>query len=112
MDINALTHQLWDFSRVIGLRDRLRCPYCDAVGTWKPHGGWLDVEDERKVRRWLCKWCGAYRGPESNGTFKQALCGKTAWYLPEIAAREIGVEGVLPQILCQFHDRFIDPWYG
>jgi hypothetical protein len=58
-------HQLYDFSRLIGLRDRLRCPDCKAVGTYKPHGGWLDFEDKRKERRWLCKWCGGYSGPEA-----------------------------------------------
>ncbi len=57
-------HQLYDFSRLIGLRDRLRCPDCKAVGTFKPHGGWLDFEDKRKERRWMCKWCGGYSGPE------------------------------------------------
>jgi hypothetical protein len=35
-----------------------------AVGTYKPHGGWLDAGDIRGVRRWMCKWCGLYRGPE------------------------------------------------
>ena len=59
-----VVHQLYDFSRLIGLRDRLRCPECKAVGTFKPHGGWLDFEDKRKERRWMCKWCGAYSGPE------------------------------------------------
>ena len=59
-----VVHQLYDFSRLIGLRDRLRCPECKAVGTFKPHGGWLDFEDKRKERRWMCKWCGGYSGPE------------------------------------------------
>ena len=53
-------HQLFDLLRIVGLRDRLRCPECKAVGTWKPHSGWLDREDVRKVRRWLCKYCGHY----------------------------------------------------
>lgn len=66
-----VVHQLYDFSRLIGLRDRLRCPHCTAVGTWKPHGGWLDFADERKERRWMCKWCGAYCGPEKH--MRQAL---------------------------------------
>lgn len=56
------THQFFDFSRIIGMRDRLRCPSCGAVGTWKPHGGWLDYKDTASKRRWLCKWCGFYRG--------------------------------------------------
>lgn len=25
---------------------------------------WSDREDVRRVRRWLCKWCGYYVGPE------------------------------------------------
>ena len=62
--MNAVKHQFFDTLRFVGLRDRLRCPSCKAVGTWKPHGGWFDREDVRKVRRWLCKWCGFYEGPE------------------------------------------------
>lgn len=66
--------------RVTGQRDKLRCPKCKAVGTWKPHDGWVDslwawMEGvvgkgvtshlpPRGVRRWLCKWCGHYVGPE------------------------------------------------
>ena len=56
----AFWHQIADLSRIIGIRDRLRCPHCDAVGTWKPHGGWIDRAkgDNAGVRRWMCKWCG------------------------------------------------------
>lgn len=60
----GLWHQIVDLSRVIGLRDRLRCPECRAVGTWKPHGGWLDGKTSRFARRWVCKWCGLYVGRE------------------------------------------------
>ena len=42
------------------LNDRLRCPSCGKVGTFKAHGGWVDSIDARGVRRWLCKWCGYY----------------------------------------------------
>lgn len=59
-----LKHFLFDAARIVGLRDRLRCPECSAVGTWKPHGGLFDWEDKRRVPRWLCKWCGHYLGPE------------------------------------------------
>lgn len=65
MNVNPVTHQLADLLRLAGLRDRLRCPRCHAVGTWKPHGGWLDGPDTRRVRRWMCKCCGLYRGPEA-----------------------------------------------
>jgi hypothetical protein len=58
-----LRHQFWDFLRIFGLRDRKRCPACTAVGTYKPHGGWLEgVKGPR--RRWLCKWCGLYENDE------------------------------------------------
>lgn len=60
----AIWHRICDLGRIVGMRDRLRCPKCKAVGTWKPHGGWLDHDDARKVRRWMCKWCGHYIGPE------------------------------------------------
>lgn len=58
-------HSLMAFSKFFGVRDRLRCPKCGSVGTWKPHGSfWFDREDQRAVRRWMCKWCGLYVGPE------------------------------------------------
>ncbi len=62
--LNPVLHELAVALRFVGLRDRLRCPRCKAVGTWKPHGARLDREDKRKVRRWMCKWCGYYIGPE------------------------------------------------
>jgi hypothetical protein len=80
MSVNPLWHQLWDFSRLLGLRDRLRCPDCNAVGTWKPHGGWLDFGDIRGVRRWMCKWCGIYKGPEG---WKLVTLGKECWELSD-----------------------------
>src|SRR6266403_1850822 len=45
---------IWLFLIVTRLRDRLRCPNCKAVGTYKLHAPgprW----------RWLCKYCGFYR---------------------------------------------------
>ncbi len=50
----------------IGLRNRLRCPSCKSVGTWKPHGtlSARRIHHDRPVRRWLCKWCGYYIGFE------------------------------------------------
>lgn len=98
-------HQLCDFSRLVGLRDRLRCPSCGAVGTWKPHGGWLDGCDERKVRRWLCKWCGLYKGPE--GTTWAAV-GPTCWGLV------IDLPGATtPKNAVEDHfDRPVNPWAG
>ena len=101
---NAVWHQVCDFLRLVGMRDRLRCPRCRKVGTWKPHGGWLDREDGRKVRRWLCKWCGSYHGPEGR---MQARIGATRgwWILPDDPEWD---EGKTPAgILVN-----ADPWRG
>jgi hypothetical protein len=64
--LNPIVHELASALRVIGMRDRLRCKRCKAVGTYKPHGGWIDrcMGDARPVRRWMCKYCGLYYGPE------------------------------------------------
>lgn len=70
---HTVKHQIFDFLLLVGMRDRLRCPRCKAVGTWKPHGGWLDLLRDQWTkpwkdllpgvryatdRRWLCKYCG------------------------------------------------------
>ena len=102
---NPIWHQLWDFSRLIGVRDRLRCPFCKAVGTYKPHGGWLDLADERKVRRWICKWCGLYFGPEG---YRWAQIGKTAWELVDPAPAEQEFNRDTPQKRCGN----ARPWFG
>lgn len=46
-------------------RDRLRCPTCKSIGTWKPHLG--TPGDPLTPDRWLCKWCGI--GWDHNGKF-------------------------------------------
>jgi hypothetical protein len=62
---NPVVIELWYALKIFGLRDRLRCPWCHAVGTWKPHGTlWERRLGDRPVRRWMCKWCGYYNGPE------------------------------------------------
>jgi len=53
---------LWLFLIVTRLRDRLRCPSCSAVGTYKIH-----APGDGRPWRWLCKWCGHYDGPEGKG---------------------------------------------
>ena len=102
MKPNPFWHQLWDFSRLVGLRDRLRCPNCKKVGTWKPHGGWLDVEDRRKVRRWICKWCGNYFGPEG---YRLAVQGKSSWILWQDRTPADPCTLPMTQVTG-------DPWYG
>lgn len=58
--------------RILGVRNRLRCPRCQSVGTWKPHGGWLWQSDKISGKRWLCKYCGLYYG--YNYGIRQAFC--------------------------------------
>jgi hypothetical protein len=62
LPVHAVSYAL----RWVGLRDRLRCPSCRSVGTWKPHGTFSEriFHKDRPVRRWLCKYCGHYIGPE------------------------------------------------
>ena len=91
--LNPVVHQFFDFLRLVGLRDRLRCPHCAAIGTWKPHGGWLDQSDERKVRRWLCKWCGWYVGPEGQG-FGGYSQSESRWETPW----DKGLEKLTPEL--------------
>lgn len=72
----SVKHQYFDFLMLVGLRDRLRCPQCSAVGTYKPHGGWCDKFSDWRTnfkatlragvryateRRWVCKYCGYTR---------------------------------------------------
>lgn len=102
----VFVHELFDLLRIIGVRDRLRCPVCSKVGTWKPHGGWLDRWDKRKVRRWLCKWCGYYVGPE--GEKECSFDADTStWRFadePRMVKEFIPIRD-LPMGLC-------DPWRG
>lgn len=100
-------HFFYDCLRFIGMRDRLRCPSCHSVGTWKPHGGVLDKGDVRKVKRWLCKWCGFYLGPEGS-----LVCGMGAksWMLPHELAVVTTPKGMVEGVYG--FDRKVDPWRG
>lgn len=105
MSVNAVVHQFYDLSRIVGLRDRLRCPFCNVVGTYKPHGGWLDGSDKRKVRRWLCKWCGYYHGPEGR---KLAVMGDGQWELQDDCPA-----GTTPrEAVAMTMGRRVNPWFG
>lgn len=97
---------LIDFAvRVFGVRDRLRCPCCKAIGTWKPHGGFFDSSDTYRVPRWLCKWCGLYFRGDLPNYIGNAHLGRDAW--------EEGA-GVTPMSLCRRieGDGYYNPWAG
>lgn len=119
----VLGHELLYALRVLGLRDRYRCPECRAVGTWKPHGGLLDrIYDRatrqelptRPVRRWVCKFCGRYEGPE--GDLRAHLDSERPWWvLPAPYDPESREENQLPtpeEILEETYDRAVWPWRG
>lgn len=102
-------HELCSALRVIGMRDRLRCPECRAVGTYKPHGGWLDrvAGDKRAVRRWMCKYCGLYYGPEGRLTVFPNIEQKY-WDLPTNAT---GANvGETPRVIMKRAK--LNPWAG
>lgn len=130
--LGRVCHTLWMALRFIGMRDRLRCPSCSKVGTWKPHGGILDSYvsqgirggPRRDVRRWLCKWCGLYYGPEGirQAALTRSRDGRAAWSLGtmhdsttpremlrlQLPARQQEFDGrALPSV-----DFRPDPWRG
>lgn len=105
--LTPFIHEFVSALRFIDLRDRLRCPECRSVGTWKPHGGWFDKQPKlsltgpqpRYTRRWMCKWCGYYVGPESES---RVHLGDRVW--------ELG-EGSTPEKYLLMHTRAW-PWRG
>jgi rubredoxin len=50
--------------RLERLAAEFTCPECDQP-TFFPHGG-IESDDLRGVRRWMCKQCGFYVGPEGD----------------------------------------------
>ncbi len=57
----AIVMDIWFLATYYtGLRDRMRCPNCKAVGTWKMHGTWWERWrfGDIALRRWGCKYCG------------------------------------------------------
>ena len=112
--------------RITGMRDRLRCPECKAVGTFKPHDGivdniWCRAEQSvgkgiktsfapRGVRRWLCKWCGHYVGPEGHlDAWPDPERG--VWVLPAPHDPESGEPGMTPDDVLAEH-MSVWPWRG
>jgi hypothetical protein len=119
--LNPVVHELAGALRWVGLRDRLRCPECKRIGTFKPHGTlwdrWVDLD--RPVRRWLCKWCGFYVGPEGKlYAFPSATTG--AWALPGWTApdgafpgeEELPVDKVPSAVVANYYGRSVNPWAG
>jgi len=119
--LNPVLHELAGALRWVGMRDRLRCPNCQKVGTWKPHGGIYDrvVDGDRTVRRWLCKWCGHYVGPE--GTVEAFPSLETgAWALPGWTRSDGAAPGEEPlevdntprSVVENYYGRPVNPWAG
>lgn len=112
--LNPVIHEAFGALRWVGLRDRLRCPKCRAVGTWKPHGGWWDRwhDGDRPARRWMCKWCGYYIGPEGTpAVFPDPARGW--WTLPYPLDPDAPPEpGKTPSVVLAEHLGSTWPWRG
>lgn len=106
--------------QLLGLRNRLCCPACRAVGTYKPHGTWVAriFYKDRPVRRWMCKWCGLYLGPEGVlRVYPDLALGCWAlpapWY-PDANPRErqITPKDAVAQLLSNDESKPVWPWRG
>lgn len=104
-------HDLWFvLTYYTGIRDRLRCPSCRAVGTWKMHGSWIEhkVYGDIAVRRCLCKWCGYYTGPRGRVVAYVDMDSRV-WATPEPEAER----GLTPMEAVE--ERMggrVWPWFG
>jgi len=107
----GIWHQIADLLCIVGLRDRLRCPECGAVGTWKPHGGWLDGRESRFARRWMCKWCGLYVGRE--GTLRVFPSKERGyWTLQSAAGPDLPLYPTPREALQKSAIANVRPWFG
>lgn len=109
-----IVHQSFDLLRLIGMRDRLRCPKCKSIGTYKPHGGWLDIGDTVDRRRWLCKWCGFFLSVKYvYGEVEVQWCGvgEVSWSLYD--SRDLVPQNII-EAKCTKVGRIgtINPWRG
>ena len=112
-----IKHQFFDFSRFLFLRDRLRCPECKAVGTWKPHGGWLDRGSRWSGRRWMCKWCGKYVGRFQNkgsAVKCRVFIGEHGWNFWDDEVHKRKPFKAPPRSRLQACSGYkeVNPWYG
>lgn len=106
--LNPVVHEL--VGLVPFVRNRLRCPHCRKIGTYKPHGGKIDKlrGDRRPVRRWLCKWCGWYKGPEGvKQAYPSAETG--AWSLEDWDHTH---DFTPENVIYGHYGRPVNPWAG
>jgi hypothetical protein len=87
--MNPAVHEvLFWLATLTGMRERLRCPHCTAVGTFKMHGDLRSqLRGDRPARRWMCKYCGYYLGPEGRTQVFPSSVTK-AWIGPGGGERE------------------------
>ena len=94
---------IWLFLIVTRLRNRLRCPACGAVGTYKLH-----ARGNGRPFRWLCKWCGYYKGPEGIGLLCAPSITNKCWVFKEEYSL---LPGKTPAEIIKEHGNFW-PWRG
>jgi ribosomal protein S27AE len=106
--MNPVVHEvLFWLAYLTGMRDRLRCPRCTAVGTFKMHGDFRSqLQGDRPARRWMCKYCGYYVGPEGRTqAYPSSRTG--AW-----AGPGGGVRDQTPSEVIGEHMGRVWPWWG
>lgn len=119
--IQKIAHDVllrWPFRNTI--RNRLKCPTCWRIGTYKPRGAVMRGRGALAGtiirRRWLCKWCGLYVSDHPDEPKQTAFIDKTvgAWALmsenpPDVTT--IGDDPLTPARLMTETWK-IDPWGG
>jgi len=65
----------------------------------------FDFADIRKVRRWMCKYCGFYEGPEGKGMMVAPNLSKHYWDFK-------GDTAPTPKEIIAAHLKSIWPWSG
>lgn len=70
---------LWFLLILTRLRDRLRCPICLAVGTFKLHAPTKNARGGNVPWRWLCKFCGYYHDSNKTGMLCYPSASQKCW---------------------------------
>ena len=104
---------LWPFYVILvltGMRERMRCPACQAVGTYKLHPPCVGSRGQPRPFRWLCKWCGFYKGPEGKGRLCYPSRSERVWAFFDDALLDTSKE--TPQDVLRRELAWVWPWRG
>lgn len=112
--MNPLWHPivrlLWLVLILTRLRDRMRCPKCKAVGTYKLHAPCKGDQGQKRPWRWLCKWCGFYKAEDGRGFLCYPSKSREVWAF--FSDNLIGDRKETPYVLFQRKMPWVWPWRG